>query len=432
MLKQPQRQNQRTQLGSGVGQLSLVEHALCPLESRSSLTTNLVHSTQYDYTDPQRRRLTANIRVFAPLGLSSGDELYLWGLLALTLAQSEPDGCLFATPHWCLRQMGLIDATSRRGGRQYQQFAAALQRLSAVSYLSDACYDPTRAEYRRVSFGFLSYSLPADPKSSRAWQISWDKVFLEMVQATGGSMRFDIQLYRSLDPASRRLFLFLLKVGYRQSRLPKFDLKRLAVDLLGLSPTLAVRDMKVKVSRTLRRLEAIEVVRQPAVLHAAPGQYTVVFERGAYLTSKSARVGSRLTPEESPLIDGLVAIGFDTPSAVQLVRRFPHHLVSQWTDITQAALERFGQAHFRKSPMAFLVDSLSKAAQGTRTPPDWWHEIRKQEEAAQEPTVESRQLFARLIEEVFGESSQEATPAKPSSTRNAGLVRTGDVLKTAF
>ena len=434
MLKQPQRKrsgkNQRTQPGNGVGQLSLIEHALCPLESRSSLVSNLVHSTQYAYSDPQRRRLMANVRVFAPLGLSPSDEFYLWGLLALTLAQPEPHDSLFATPHWCLRQMGLIDATSRRGGRQYQQFAAALQRLSVVSYLSDACYDPVRAQYRRVSFRFLSYSLPANPNSCRAWQFSWDKIFLSMVQATGGSMRFDLQLYRSLDPASRRLFLFLLKVGYRQGRLPRFDLKRMAIDLLGLSPTLAVRDMKVKVLRTLRRLEEIEVVDRPQVLRAAPGQFTVIFERGAYLTSKSARVGSQLDPEESPLIDGLIAIGFDTPAAVRLVRRFPHHLVAQWADITQAAIERFGKAHFRKSPMAFLVDSLSKAAQGVRTPPDWWHDMRRKEEAVREPTAESRQLFTKLIDEVFGANRHTSASDNTFSKGNDGLVRAGELLKT--
>ena len=109
----------------GVGQLSLVEHALCPLETKRG--ANLVHRVCYRFTDAQRRRQTAQVRVFAPLGLFPGDELYLWGLLALTLSQPEADGSLDATPHWCLRQLGLIDAGKRRGGRQYRQFSAALE-----------------------------------------------------------------------------------------------------------------------------------------------------------------------------------------------------------------------------------------------------------------------------------------------------------------
>ena len=130
-----------------------------------------MHAVQYHYSDSQRRRQTANVRIFAPLGLTAADEVYLWGLLSLTLSQPESDGTLTATPHWCLRQMGIINAGSRRGGRQYRQFAAALERLSVVNYLSNACYDPVRGEYRRVSFRFLSYSLPVDPASNRAWTI---------------------------------------------------------------------------------------------------------------------------------------------------------------------------------------------------------------------------------------------------------------------
>ena len=412
----------RTQHGRsiGVGQLSVVEHALCPLESKRG--ANLVHRVSYHFTDAQRRRQTARVRVFAPLGLFPGDELYLWGLLALTLSQQELDGSLDATPHWCLRQLGLIDAGTRRGGRQYQQFAATLERLSAVSYLSSACYDPVRCEYRQVSFRFFSYSLPANPESNRAWNIVWDEVFFRMVQATGGSMRFDLELYRALDPAARRMFLLLTKVGYRKGRIPVFGLQHLAVDLLGLSPTLAIRDMKVKVSRTLKRLESVGVIQCGQILRVAPGQFTVTIERGPSLNSKTDR---EPTATESPLIEGLLALGFDHQAASRLVRRYPRKLVALWIDITQAAMERFGRQHFRKSPMAYLVDSLSKAAQGTRTPPDWWHEVRKAEQKSEQPAPESRELFSKLLDEVFGSERQD-TKAK------SGLVRASDLLKASF
>ena len=412
----------RTQQGRsvGVGQLSLVEHALCPLETKRG--ANLVHRTCYRFTDTQRRRQTAQIRVFAPLGLFPGDELYLWGLLALTLSQPESDGSFDATPHWCLRQLGLIDAGTRRGGRQYQQFAATLERLSAVSYLSSACYDPVRCEYRQVSFRFFSYSLPANPESNRAWNIVWDDVFFRMVKVIGGSMRFDLELYRAFDPAARRMFLLLTKVGYRKGRIPVFGLEHLAVDVLGLSPTLAIRDMKVKVSRTLKRLESVGIIQCSLIQRVAPGQFTVTIERGPALNSKT---DCEPTATESPLIEGLLALGFDRQSASRLVRRYPRKLVALWTDITQAALERFGRQHFRKSPMAFFVDSLSKAAQGIRTPPDWWHEIRKAELKSEQPAPESREVFSKLLDEVFG-SERRDTKAK------SGLVRAGDLLKASF
>ena len=92
----------------GLGQLTLVEHALCPLDARQSLTNNLIHEARFPYTT-QSQRKTARAHVYCPLGISPSDELYLWGLLALTLKQPEPSPELRATPHWCLRQMGLVD-----------------------------------------------------------------------------------------------------------------------------------------------------------------------------------------------------------------------------------------------------------------------------------------------------------------------------------
>ena len=76
------RQDQKQHMG--VGQLTLVEHALCPLDNRTSLRENLRHVCQYRYSDANGCSQTARVAVHCPLGLSSGDEFYLWGLLALT------------------------------------------------------------------------------------------------------------------------------------------------------------------------------------------------------------------------------------------------------------------------------------------------------------------------------------------------------------
>lgn len=397
---------QATKRRVGVGQLSLVEHSLCPLATSS--TENLVHAVEYHYSNAKRQRKTAKVRVFAPLGLSAVDELYLWGLLNLTLSQPTIDGTLTATPHWCLRQMGIIDCGSRRGGRQYQEFAQALERLSVVNYLSDACYDANRGECRKVSFGFLSYSLPVDPQSSRSWTINWDATFFDLVNVQGGGMRFDLALYRSLDAASRRLFLFVLKVGYRKGRLPVLDLRHLAVDLLGLSETLATRDMKVKVTRTLKRLEDAEVISSPAIKRTKPGHFSVAFERGEYLNRLPEQM-NRISVEDSPLLEGLLAVGFENPAAVRLIQRYPSALVAQWTDITQAAIEQFGKQHFRVSPMAFLTDSLKKASKGMRTPPDWWQDAKRKEQRTQQPTEAGKLVLSKLMDEVFGSTRSAST-----------------------
>ena len=151
-------------LRSAVGQLTLIEHCLCPLDSRKSLQENFVHKTSYSYSrDGQRQQAT--VRVSCPAGLTAEDDFYLWGLLSLTLSQPKPSPNFIATRHYCLRQLGKID-TDRRGGRQYQRLAESLERLSLITYRNDAFYDPNRKEHRRVSFGFLSYNLPLDEDSS--------------------------------------------------------------------------------------------------------------------------------------------------------------------------------------------------------------------------------------------------------------------------
>ena len=137
MVKQPVKQNpcgeSPTGRAQGAGQLSLIEHALSPLAPRPLAPGGWIHESQYAYTDRNGQRRLAQVRVICPLGLFPSDEFYLWGLLALTLSQAKPQPEFHATPHYCLRQLGVIDQHARRGGRQYAQFAQALERLSAVT-----------------------------------------------------------------------------------------------------------------------------------------------------------------------------------------------------------------------------------------------------------------------------------------------------------
>ena len=227
---------------NGVGQLSLVEHALCPLNSRASLARNQVFKTGYFYSNKKRQRKRANVEVFCPIGLSPVDEFNLWGMLALTLANKDSDGSLIATRYYILSQLGLINSGSRRGGRQYTDLTASLERLSAVTYRSDGFYDPVRAEHRKASFGFLSFTAPHDEKSDRPWRIHWDPVFFEFVKPIGGSLRFNFELYSQLDPASRRLFLFLSKMFSRRTTTPRLELRHLATEILGYCPHLSKRE----------------------------------------------------------------------------------------------------------------------------------------------------------------------------------------------
>lgn len=366
----------------GVGQLTLVEHALCPLDARTSLRANLVHETTYAFTDAARRRRRAHARVLCPLGLSAHDEFFLWGLLALTLHCVSPQTEFHATPHYCLRNLGLIDAGSRRGGRQYQRFQEALERLSAVHYSCDRFYDPIRAEHRKVGFGLLSYSLPLDANSDRAWRFCWDALFFEFAQAAGGALRFDLELYRQLSPAARRLLLFTSKIFARCRTTPKLKLEQLTVDVLGLAESLPPKHKIAKLRHACQELVRHHVLpaNEPVTIRKLrPGRYDVVLHRGTYFT----RPSRMQKPVDSPLAELLRTIGIDERAIGPTLRKFSDKAVREWADITLAAQERFGKSFFKRSPAAYFLDNLRKSVSDGRTPPDWWHEVRKAEQQAQ-------------------------------------------------
>ena len=430
----------------GLGQLTLVEHALCPLDTGRSLRDNLVFETGYYYSDRNRHRQKATVRVTCPGGLSPADEFYLWGLLALTFAElaaagdGPADTEFHATPHFCLRRLGLIDPHANRGGRQYHQFAAALDRLAQVSYASDAFYDPVRAEHRRVRFGFLSYSLPLDPESSRAWRIAWDPIFFDLVRPLGGRFRFDLDTYRRLDPAARRLFLLVSKIFDRRDTTPRFTVDHLALDVLGFSPTLAPRHRRQKLQRVIATLVAGGVLADTPAFEprtgdrAADGSGSVVLTRGPRFLRA---VPPPRAATDSPLADGLATLGFDAAAARRLLKKYPRPLVREWIDITAAARERFGRSFFTRSPQAFLVDNLRHAATAGRTPPDWWHELRRRERFGTPPRAgglaagtgspvrpdESAAVLRRIADAAFARPVEESAVAAHPIPTLADILR---------
>src|SRR5690606_19686712 len=144
------------------------------------------------------------------------------------------------------------------------------------------------------------YSLPIDLESSRAWRIVWNPLFFEMVKAAAGHFRFDLAIYRELDNASRRLFLFFSKVLSRRKSLRAIRLEHLAVDLLGFSSTLATSEMKAKVSCCLVRVLVLHVLEKAEVFHTKPGSFFIRVSRGSYFLPRAAWTFTP-SPEDSPL-----------------------------------------------------------------------------------------------------------------------------------
>ena len=352
-----------------------------------------------------------------------------------------------------------MDANVRRGGRQYQQFAAAIERLSWVKYGCDAFYDPVRAEHCQVRFSFLSYHLPLDPESSRVWRFHWDPLFFEFVRSVGGSLWFDLERYRSLSPAGRRLFLFVSKVFARSEQTPRMDLKQLAVDVLGLSSRLPVKHLLAKTRRICAELVTAGLIMEQhsgMIQKQAAGQYDVVLRAvpGAHRPARGLSIKT-----DSPLMEPLQSIGLDGAGINRVLRQFPHERIREWVDITLAAKERFGPAFFKRSPMAYLIDNLKKSASDGRTPPDWWYDIRKAEERKRDslarqqsmtavqsssPTTDGRHVFEQIRNDLvaafvasglddataFCEASREAQRriAAPKHDRSDSVPSVKDIL----
>lgn len=447
-------------MGRGRAQLTLVEHALCPLDTAAGLVRGRTHRSAFYYLDAHRHRQTATAEVLCPLGLSPSDEFYLWGLMALALAQPEPGLEFYATPHYCLTELGVIAPApggaggGARGGKNYALFRQSITRLAAVTYLNDRFYDPIRGEHRSVAFGFLSYSLPPDPASSRAWRIVWDPIFFEFCQAVRGSLVFDLELYRSLDFASRRLFLLLKKIFHRNPSSPAFDLRHLGVHVLGFAPSIDVWNLKSKLAQVIRKLAERELIAlppgtsRPAELFekTGVGQYVIRFQRGPYF-EKPPAAGSARTPTRSALHDPLAAIGFEEAAIRRIETRYKTSLIQVWTDITLAAMEK-GADFFTRGPQAYFLDNIAKAAQGTRTPPDWWYEHRKAErKRLQEPDptppgqrtpsrkpdgehafaeylrTEAREEFGALIERLCAQYETAGQPRREAARHAEDVAR---------
>ena len=83
---------------------------------------------------------------------------------------------------------------------------------------------------------------------------------------------------------------------------------------------------------------------------------------------------------DSPLYEPLQAIGLDHATIRRILRIYAPRLIAEIADMTLAAKERNGQSFFKSSPQAYFIDNLQEQAAGRRTPPDWWRDLRKQEE----------------------------------------------------
>ncbi len=371
----------------GIAQLSLLETALWPLKGgpRDAATFD----TAYTFKSGEEKR-EANVTVYAPRGLQAIDEYILWGLLGTSLSHQKPEPTLLATPYWLMKRLGMDT-----GGFQYDQLRASLERLALVAYQNTAFYNPVTQQHERVALHFFSSYLPTrgrgdevDPE--RAWRIEWSPMFFQMCQATGGTLLFDLDLYRELTPAARRLFLKLKDRFWRSKRV-FMNVDDLTIHGLGFSADRPIKKRKFDLTACIRELlqhGIIELGRgqtdpRQLFLKRGKGLYVVQFFEGKYFRRPLAeRTQSQMQAiADDPLYQPLRTIGIDEAGIRRVFKQCSRGLIQRWIRVTDAAQHEqpHGFPGFKTSPAAFFMDAI----QNERMPPDWIYAHEKEQKRRQ-------------------------------------------------
>jgi hypothetical protein len=87
--------------------------------------------------------------------------------------------------------------------------------------------------------------------AERAWRIEWSPMFFSMCQATGGSLLFDLDLYRQLSPGARRLFLKLKDRFWRSKRV-FLNVDDLTIHGMGFSADRTLKKRKFDLTACIR------------------------------------------------------------------------------------------------------------------------------------------------------------------------------------
>jgi hypothetical protein len=180
--------------------------------------------------------------------------------------------------------------------------------------------------------------------------------------------------------------LFLAKIFWRREWTHWIDMRTLAVNVLGFSETIAMRNLKQKVKRAVLRLGGRGIVHVPAAIDTRElfvdrddGGSALRLRRGSAFRKVSPRLDNE-SLRSLPIFEPLCEIGLDESTIGWVAKNYRHSLIQQWADITLAAKERHGLRFFKKSPQAYFVANLREAAESGRTPPDWWWAFKREEE----------------------------------------------------
>jgi len=372
--RRPQRRFSRPAFDKlGHAQLSIIETALWPLDP--SIVDGPFWETGYDF-GPRVNRQRANVRVYAPLGFQPTDNYPLWALLSLTFDKCGDESLLLTNPNYCLDYLGYT-----HGGSGRRLLFDQLDRLAGVSYHNDNFYNPLSQKFQRVAFGFFSVWIPRDLDSDESWGIQWDPQFYEISRATGGSLLFDLGIFKKHTPSARQLLLKAQDRFYRFTPKHRYIVYRV-VELarqLGYSPERPTFKLKAALKQNISSLMddgILELGRghssvDDLFFKRSKGEWYVRLYPGPYFhtpTTNRNGTNSSTNYSDDPLFEPLRRIGFSDNDVRHVFRNFSRGLIQRKVRTTEVAMRKpRGFPGFRKSPAAFCFDQM----QHDHPTPEW-------------------------------------------------------------
>lgn len=391
--------------------LDFIKAAFCPLEftttkldkhpdfaqlrkdqalSALEVGPQLHYPRQFPFTDPNGHRKTGTQIITAPFGLAPKDFDLFLGLYTYLrrLPELPTDGRTHLTVDFLARHLGL-SATCQK---DYLRIRSRIFRFSFVKYTNSAFWNGETKTYDIVNFGFFNIAaLSRVTESRRPVTFEWDPSFLRLV-ATSAYLAVDYQLYQTLSPTLRRLYLIANRDGWNQRDSSVFVADSFAVHQIGYSdsPDLS-RDRMHKLRRLLADAGDVGLIRPCATLRSYfktattgpfKGRTLLRWSRGPNLRKKEDRPAPISAHDVSD--DALFAqvqelrderkAALDANAYRRLLSKFGRAKMQKHLLVVLAQKEHDPRS-FRRSEVAAFIDRLKN----DHAEPDWYQDLKRAE-----------------------------------------------------
>jgi hypothetical protein len=413
--------------------LNLIRSALCPLDFTAmrlrdhpayehvradsalgelEVGESLHYPRQFTYTDQNNHRRTGTQIVTAPFGLAPVDFDLFLGLFTYLkrLPEIPADRKLYLTADFIGKLIGLPTTCPE----DYNRIRSRIFRFSYLKYTNSAVWNSVTRSYTDIAnfefFSIKSMSRMMESRRPVVLQLSDD--FAEIVQRAP-ALCFDRELYRSLSPAMRRLYLIANRDGWNQRDSSIFAADDFTIHQLGYAATPQLRRHRLHMlRRQLKEAAERDRIRPYKPWNGyfttpdhAPlrGRLALRWSRGPLLRTKAGRAGSR--PGPSLHDDALYAqtmrlrdqAGRPLIESVyrNLLAKFGRDRLQKHIAVILAQKEHH-PGSFKKSEVATFVDRV----QNDYADPDWFTDLNRAERLAAfdqiAPSATSENLYRSI------------------------------------